>query len=136
MCRLQGPERVRAELARAHPFLKAHQADIAQHHTHPTDTEASEGLGHLYTPTPTAKKGSTLPHRWKAPACPTPRRVLPSPALLGCQYSQGLDILCHQRGILWVSLREDQVPSLSQAVTPNGLEEKAGARTQLFLPPS
>ena len=66
----------------------------------------------------------------------TLQRVLPSPALLGCQYSQGLDILCHQRGILWVSLREDQVPSLSQAVTPNGLEEKAGTRTQLFLPPS
>lgn len=74
MCRLQGPEWVRAELARARPFLKAHQADIAQYHTHPRDTEASEGLGHLYIPTPTAKKGSTLPHRWKAPACPTPRK--------------------------------------------------------------
>lgn len=126
-----------AELARPRPLLKAHQADIPQHHTHPTDTERLQRGWAISThPPPQPRREAPSPQMEGTCLPNTSQRVLPSPAMLGCQYSQGLDILRHQRGILRVSLWEDQVPSLSQAVTPNGLEEKAGGRTQLLLPPS
>lgn len=82
----------------------------------------SGGVGPpLHTHGLSANRGSTLPQTGhylvgEAGTClPHPlQRVLPPPAVSVCQYSQGLDVLRHHRGVLWVSLWGDQVPSLSR----------------------
>lgn len=134
---LQGVEQ-QAELSQADtvPFLRP-----IRHIPHTTCSLPSQwgsgGVGPpLHTPGLSANRGSTLSQTGhylvgEAGTClPHPlQRVLPPPAVSGCQYSQGLDVLRHHRGVLWVSLWGDQVPSLSRL--PPQMAWKKGLRLQI-----
>lgn len=91
-------------------------------YTHCLSEKRGSPLSHIRSQDHVGEVGTCLPHTLQSPS--------PPPVLWVRQYSQGFDVLCHHRGVLWVSLWGDQVPSLRLTATPNALGEGVGGRAR------